>query len=166
VNRALTIVELLLALALLSVLTVAGVSWARLALRAGFDTADTLAWESAAHATLDLISDDLTTGDIALQGAAGGPRVEVTPTELRIRARLAASGSEPLVRIYRLDPESQTLDRIEVGGAGRADRSLRGRLLLGNIRTFGRTIDPDFRTLTVTITNVAGRTESRTYFLR
>jgi hypothetical protein len=158
VNRALTIMELLLALALLSVLTVA--------LRASADTAAALAWESAALATLDLVSDDLSTGDVALQGPAASARVEVTPRGLRIRFRETASAPECLVHAYRVDADTRSLYRYDVRGTDRAEQPRSGRLLLGDVRAFEPTIDPDSRTLTITLTSVAGRTQTRTCSIR
>jgi prepilin-type N-terminal cleavage/methylation domain-containing protein len=166
VKRAFTIVEVLLALALLGVLTVAGVSWAQMALRAGAETGAVLGWRSAAEAALDLIADDLTTGDTALRGLDGGLRIQVVAQDLRIVERDGAAGSEPLLLVYHLDPDSRAITRAEVAPRARAAGRAPGRLVLGEVGGFERTVAPDSRSLRITITHTDGKTAAREYPLR
>ena len=84
-NRGMTILELLLALALVSGIAVAALAWTQAAVRTSAATAARLRWESAASATLELIGDLLTSGEELLD-RGDEPRVVAWAASLAVRA--------------------------------------------------------------------------------
>ena len=113
-RRGLTMVELLLAVSLLTPITLAIAAWTQVAARASASAAEPMRWRAAAEAALQLIHDDLVTGDFAegpTDPSSHESHVEVDDGSLRIRTR--AVGSEviigPSLHRYILDALSGEL---------------------------------------------------------
>ena len=66
--RGMTLVELLIAIALLASMMTAVLSWTRLSMVASGEVAGSFLWESAADAVLTVIHDDVVTGDFPASG--------------------------------------------------------------------------------------------------
>lgn len=165
-RRGLTMVELLLALSLLTGIMVAIASWTQVTARASTAVAGPLHWRSAARAVLQLIHDDLVSGDF---GEPKGrrpnqkARVEVVGDVLRIRTRLVGlrDHAGPVAHEYRFEASSGEVRLGQRSGQGRSST----RLLLDQVHAWQATFDDENRVLTVTITSTGGTTAKRSYIL-
>ncbi len=160
IRRGLTLLEMLLAISLLSGLVLVSVAWTSSVARAGVVEQDRSNWTSAAHAVLQLIGEDMTCGDLALRplDEDGEPEwLESSEGGLWIQVRQAPfTGAERAV--YMLDEQTGSLTRrIE----SEEDRSPL-RLLLGSTSEFEITISDSGaesdreRSLTVTLRSPSG----------
>lgn len=112
-RRGLTLLELLLALALLCGLVVTSVAWTKSGLESSRELAERTRWRSAATAALDLIGEDLLTGDISERhlDREGLPVwITIDGHSLAIDARAAPFTAAERVR-YDLDDETRRLSR-------------------------------------------------------
>ena len=175
-RRGLTMVELLLAVSLLTPITLAIAAWTQVAARASAVAAEPMRWRAAAEAALQLIHDDLVTGDFAggFSGPQSGgrsdqkPRVEVVDGTLRIRTR-ATPGSwtapggvtGPATHSYIFDAFSGEL-RLRQRTAHGEQRT---RPLLDRVRQWQCEIDQEHNLLTIVITSIQGRNVARSYVL-
>lgn len=157
-RRGLTMVELLLALALLAGLMVAVASWTQIAGLSGSELARPMRWRVAAEAVLQLIHDDLVTGDFADEEAASSPRVRVADDALSIDSREASIG--PVVCQYVLDTYSGRLLRRLPGSGHRSDR-----VLIDEVTRFACEIDEEQTELHIEIASRDGDAVSRRYLL-
>jgi type II secretory pathway component PulJ len=160
-----TILELLAALALMSALAVASVSWLRLAARDTARAGQQLNWSLASAAVLSLIRDDLQTGDFA--GDLLKARVDPSGSIL-VRTRTRAAGG--LVCAYRWDASDGALYRDEYNQTQDIDRApaapaSASRLLLTGIGSLQFREDEKTKVLTVVLIGPAGRTAARSYTL-
>lgn len=100
-RRGMTMVELLLALALLSGLALACVSWTTAASRALATEGGRVSWRVAAERSLDLIDEAFAVEDVSLRTGGGrgdhGRRVEISDGSIIVRTRAAVSGDPPAV---------------------------------------------------------------------
>lgn len=177
-RRGLTMVELLLAVSLLTPITLAIAAWTQVAARASASAAEPMRWRAAAEAALQLIHDDLVTGDFS-----GGPtdrssqqsRVEVVDGMLRIRTR-ATPGSWTAPAPGRVTPGSVTgpathryiFDAFS-GELRLRQRTAHGaqsiRTLLDRVRQWQCEIDHEHNLLTIAITSIRGPAVARSYVL-
>ncbi len=109
-RRGFTMIEVLVALTLLSVMMLAVATWTGIAATTGVELTRDLQWRTAANNLLQLIADDCAIGDFDTRGA--GPRpaastVELDDSTLRIVTRSAADG--PTERVYVYDPFTKRL---------------------------------------------------------
>lgn len=130
-RRSMTLLETVLALALLGGLAVASVAWTTSAVSSSRRLGDRANWESAAQATLRLIERDLATGDAPARTTdrSGRPTwLQTDKDSLRIRVRTPPyTGDEHVT--YRFDPDRNSLIRsVEVGGAQEPESLLIGEL--------------------------------------
>lgn len=112
-TRALTMVETLVALALLSALLMAVASWTQVTARATTAHEAPLRWRAGADAVLALIEDDLACGDFEKEkDRSRNPRVTAAAGSLSIRTRTSDSGSPPgpTTRVYRYERSERRLD--------------------------------------------------------
>ncbi len=158
-QRGLTLVELLLALALLASLSVVGVDWAITATRLSDTSGDTARWNAAAQATLDRMVEDIHTADARRDERRSATRL--WPDEGRFTLLTRDSGAARVV--YELNSRTSDLTR-------RNDRDT--RMLLGDVSAFMVEIepipdpeDPDREPvraiLTLTITGTSDQSVSR-----
>ena len=167
-RRGLTMVELLVALSLLSAVMLAVASWTQVTARASADAAEPVRWRAAAENVLRLIHDDLVTGDFAGDSSAEGrgrtpsPRVEVFVGELRLRTRAAGAGAGaigPVTRRYAFDALSDELRLHQATAQGISTT----RLLLDRVEEWQCSIDEEEKLLTVGITSSDGTVVTRSY---
>ncbi len=170
-RRALTMIEVLVALGLLSALVLTLTSWIQTTARAG-TLAEPVRWRVAAEAVLQLIHDDLKTGDFLTEQQRRRnrqPRVMVENGSLRIDTRASSSGGGaipgggggPTVHHYALDAFTGELTRTNGPKLGRKTT----RLLLGKVDAWLCAQDEQRTMLTVIITSDAGQSIQRSYLL-
>ncbi|MFG0243493.1 MAG: prepilin-type N-terminal cleavage/methylation domain-containing protein [Phycisphaerales bacterium JB054] len=134
-RRGMTMVELLLALALLSGLALACVSWTTAASRALATEGGRASWHAAAERSLDLVDEAFVVEDVRLRTGGGrrvrGPRVEMGDGWITVGTRAAVPGDKPLV--------AAAIQLRVADGVLRADwldhegRELASRPLLGEV---------------------------------
>lgn len=148
-----TVLEVLIALALLGGLSVAAAGWIELSARLSATAGPRLAWERAARALLQAIADDLAVGDRPNEspGIDSQGRVIVEGNTLLIRTRGAGWA---MTRTYRYHPATSTLI-VD-------DQSSTAEVLLGEVKGWTCEVDPDRRTLTIGLSRAEGgsRTDS------
>ena len=164
-RRGLTMIEVLVALGLLSALVLTLTSWIQTTARAG-TLAEPGRWHVAAKAVLQLIHDDLKTGDFLTEQQRRRnrqPRVMVENGSLRIDTRASSSGggSGPAVHHYVLDAFTGELRRTHRPKLGRKTT----RLLLGKVDAWQCAQDEERTMLTVIITSDADQSIQRSYLL-
>ena len=164
-RRGLTMIEVLVALGLLSALMLTVTSWIQTTVRAS-TLAEPMRWRVAAEAVLQLIHDDLMTGDFLSEQQRRRnrqPRVMVENGSLRIRTRAVQVGDEtgPTIHRYELDTITDELGRTNEPKRGRHMT----RLLLDDVDSFNCRIDEERTILTVNITSGAGQSIRRSYLL-
>jgi prepilin-type N-terminal cleavage/methylation domain-containing protein len=165
-RRGLTMIELLVALSLLSIVMVAVATWTQVTARAAQSAAGPMRWRAAAETLLTLIHDDLVSGDLGdarRPGGRGQARVEAIDGTLRIETR--AVGPDrlcgPVAHRYVLDAISGEL-RLE----RRIPQGTRtSHLLLDSVREWQGAIDQEEVLLSVSITAKDGTTVARSYLL-
>ncbi|MHC4414372.1 MAG: prepilin-type N-terminal cleavage/methylation domain-containing protein [Planctomycetota bacterium] len=160
-KRGLTMIELLLALSLLSVLMLAVATWSQVTTRAGASAAEPVRWRAAAEAVLELIHDDLVTGDFG--PPASRRPVELIDGVLQIPTRPAPSSGlvGPVVHRYGFNASSGELQLEQRAASGRR----RTRLLLDRLEDFQCAIEDRRAILTVTITFGEELEVGRSYLL-
>ncbi len=165
-RRGLTMVELLLAVSLLTPITLAIAAWTQVAARASASAAEPMRWQAAASAVLQLIHDDLIIGDFAegpTDRSSQQSHVEVVDGALHIRTRTV--GSEviigPSLHRYILDAFSGQL-RL---GQQTLDGKLSTRPLLDRVQEWQCIIDEEQDLLIATITSRDGSVVTRSYLL-
>jgi prepilin-type N-terminal cleavage/methylation domain-containing protein len=98
-RRGMTMVELLLALALLSGLALACVSWTAAASRSLATEGGRASWRAAAERSLNLVDEAFAVEDVRLRTGGGrrarGPRVEIGNGRLTVGTRAAVQGDKP-----------------------------------------------------------------------
>ena len=162
-RRGLTMIEVLVALGLLSALVFTLTSWIQTTARAGA-LAEPVRWSVAAEAVLQLIHDDLMTGDSLTEQPRRRrrhPRVMVENSSLRIDTRASSWGGGPTVHHYALDAFTGELTRTHGPRLGRKTT----RLLLDKVDTWHCAQDEERTMLTVIITSDAGQSIQRSYLL-
>ena len=164
-RRGLTMIEVLVALGLLSALVLTLTSWIQTTARAAA-LAEPVRWHVAAEAVLQLIHDDLMTGDFLTEQQKRRrrqPRVMVENGSLRIDTRASSSGGGggPTFHHYALDAFTGELTRTHGPKLGRKTT----RLLLDKVTTWLCAQDEERTMLTVSITSGAGRSIQRSYLL-
>ena len=146
-RRGLTMLELLVAVSLLAMLMLGVASWIQVTARAGAAGSEPGRWRGAAQAVLQLIHDDLVTGDL---GAAGREKpVEIVDRVLVVRTRVRVSDDAvgPIAHRYKFDTSSNTLKLEQRLANGRRTT----RPLLDDVGEWKCSIDDQRTTLTVTI---------------
>ena len=164
-RRGLTMIEVLVALGLLSALVLTLTSWIQTTARAAA-LAEPVRWSVAAEAVLQLIHDDLMTGDILTEQQrrrSRHPRVTIENGSLRIRTRAVQGGDEIGATVHRYELDARTRE------LGRSNEPKRGRhttrLLLDHVRNWNCQIDEERTVLTVIITSDAGQSIQRSFLL-
>ncbi|MEW6747694.1 MAG: prepilin-type N-terminal cleavage/methylation domain-containing protein [Planctomycetota bacterium] len=154
-TRGLTMIELLLALSLLSAILLATFSWTQITGRALADGGRKARWERAATALLRVIHDDLACGDFLEEEHEGSPtteRISVAEGTFRVVTR---SGGLPIERQYSFVKGDAAVTLEEP--------SSRARALLGEVADFVVTMDQDAMVIDVSITSLSGLARHRRY---
>ncbi len=163
-----TILELLLAVALLGALCSLLTSWLGTVSRLSAERGPRMEWRSAALRILDAIEDDLTCGDFQPvdSKSKSPPRVEVLePSRLRIATRnsatLALDSPGPAIHEYRLDAVAQTLF-LSISSTAHSTSTV-DRSLATAVADWTVALDEEERVLTVTIESRYGDALSRRF---
>lgn len=163
-RRGLTMIELLVSLGILSAVMLATVAWIQSTSQA-VSFAQPMRFRAAAQAVLQLIHDDLRTGDFdsARSGRTTQPKVDVDNGALQLRTRALSSRkiAGPVIHRYTLDRLTGELQLHEENGVGRQAT----RLLLDQVRQWELAIAEDNSVLTVSITSHEHQTIRRRYRL-
>ena len=147
-KRAMTLVETLLALALLPLVLVAAFGWSATLVRSADAGGRQVRDAAGVDAVLTLIADDLRVGDRAPTNRREDPRVRAGEDQLAIATR--APGIGPLQRVYRRTRDARLL-RDE-------------RLLLTGVNGFeALEVEPGWWSITVTIDETSVTRELRAW---
>ena len=141
-SRGLTLLEMLLSLAIFSSMMIVAVGWMQSAGTASVKARKQLIWRSAANAALQVIHDDLATGDFELMqhgNTQPKPLVIIENEALSVTTR---SIGEPAVHVYSLEISTRQISRSAGGEA---------RLLVSDVDEFILDHDEDEAVLTVEI---------------
>lgn len=155
-----TMVELLLALTLLSMVMLAVATWAQVTARASATMSHPVRWEAAARGVLDFVHDDLMTGDFEpfeKHSERGNTRVQVRDGSLRIFTRDRGE----VIHDYEVDHARNELVLRVTDGQSLAEM----RLLIGEVRRWQCDLDEESRVLSISITSSAGNSLQRSYLL-
>ena len=166
-RRAMTMIELLLAVSLLTLITLAASSWTGIASHLASDTASGDRWRESARAVLLRIDEDLLVGDFQERQNGGdlrlaGPgRIRVAPNLIEIMTRdhgRQSSLEEPAIHGYTLDPLK---NRLHLEIKTKSERF--NRPLLDEVSEFTSDVDPKAKTLTVALVSIHGEHTSRRF---
>jgi prepilin-type N-terminal cleavage/methylation domain-containing protein len=167
-RRGMTLVEVLGSLALLGALALASLAWTRVAINGTAAALLRLRWERSAAAVLDLIGDDLRTGDACARELK--VRADSSGAVLVVRGRGSVNGRVCAIdRVYRRDPGSGELQREDrnsgLPGTGAEPALLVARSLLGEVRSATFSMDDRSGVLSVTIDGPGAVSARREYVL-
>lgn len=163
-RRALTIVEMIVATALLALIMVAGAQWLSIASSGHSGRVNGLDWRNNAELTAQLIHDALIAGDRGEKDEWQN-RVQANENTLTISTRAVANQPTggPEEHIYELDEQHQQLI-LKTRSLG--SRTANGtRILLDQVATWSCNIDDDLEVLSIAITSTSGETVQRSYQL-
>ena len=169
-RHGLTLLELLLSLALLSSLTLASVGWTTQSVRISQMIDARSRWEAAAREALDLIGEDLVSGDLTRRhvNSEGLPDwLKTGASELAIEVR-AAPFTADVLATYALDRDGSQLVRAQ-RSEGEAMKS--SRVILGSVAAFEtRLCQPVAETetpacLEIRVLSHSGWTAARVYWI-
>ncbi|MFG0243481.1 MAG: prepilin-type N-terminal cleavage/methylation domain-containing protein [Phycisphaerales bacterium JB054] len=169
-RHGMTMVELLLALALLSGLALACVSWTATASRALATEGGRASWRAAAERSLDLVDGAFAVEDVGLRTGGGrrerGPRVEIGDGWITVGTRAAVPGDKPLVAVaIQLRVADGVLRAAWLDHEG---RELASRPLLGDITALdvaSQELEDRRVLLTLRLVHRAGASVERTWRL-
>ena len=149
-QRGLTLIELMIALSLCSMLTVAAASWMLTASRTCVEQSQISRWQTAAQAVFALIQHDLAVGDFppADQADSAALRIEIGDASLRIQTRVNGA---PGTRMYEFNPASG-----EILSHGHGESETRTRLLLQMAERWHCAYDEHLKSLSVSIEGPRG----------
>jgi prepilin-type N-terminal cleavage/methylation domain-containing protein len=165
IRHGMTLLEMLLALALLSAIVAATASWTQIA--AGLVSTDGPVqrqhWIGASNSLFDLIDQDLRSGDFEENKSANpktkpNPQVVADANHLTIRTRVAGHGA--VIHEYRLNEISGVLELIEHFGTATQPRTL-----LDQVRSWNCQVDTIRTCFDATIEKVDGTIIQRRYHL-
>lgn len=139
-RRGLTMIEMLLALALLGAVMAAALGWLSMSAGLVARVAEPVRREALVTAVFALIHDDLVSGDLWVRAPHEPDRVRAQEHMLEIDSRTGWSHR------YRFDPSTHRLDRQEVSPV-----SNRTRPLLGEVAQFGAVVDERRRWIDITL---------------
>lgn len=173
-RRALTLMELLLALALLAALTAGLSAWIHATTALSLTARHEVEWHQATEAAFRLIEDDLTQGDVsssdlspsARGGAtarATGPRIYAENGRLLIKTRVPGTGAT--TRVFDRDGQYDWLYCVSHDPSG----EISTRRLVDSVAVFECELDTNearqVAHLIISITSTDGDTVSRTFLL-
>jgi len=159
-----TLIEVMLALALLGVLVGVGTTWITTSSRLALEQSNRLHWQRSAEALIQAIHDDLLLGDFepARDNARVSRRVQLNGSTLSIRTR---ANAHPTRRIYRFDPTAGDIRTwlappdARIPGSIPADAAI----VLAGVVGMDLLIDEEYSLLDVTIEGPERKTVHRQY---
>jgi hypothetical protein len=167
-----TLLEILLALVMLSALVIASAGLVHLAASAANATAGGEPWRAAADAALDAVARDIAAGDFDI--TPDPHRVEAHDGWLKVVTRGLGDGAEspggPVVHEYRLDAAAGVLWRdegpISPGPGQSPGRAERSRLVLGQVGGWSAQLNSETGILRVSVAGPHGRNLERRFATR
>lgn len=168
-RHGLTLVETLLALALVSALMVACVSWATTLARAQSAEGGPISWRAAAERTLDVVDRAITVDDAAPPGGSGHWRVACEPGVLTLRTRAVLDGDDGRPLVCDTARVTCTDDTLRIAYAGGDGPGIAPRPMLGEVSVFDvSAVEIDERTigLRVRLAHSSGETVERSWRFR
>jgi len=166
-NRGMTMVELLLALALLSGLMLACVSWTTAASRALATEGGRASWRAAAERAVELVDETLAVEDAGLRARGDrGPRVALGDMSIDVRTRAAVMADRPAVAAamrLRLTDGVLRADWLDAEGRVLASRPLLGEVAALEVDT--QELEDRRVLLTLRLVHSAGASVERAWHL-
>jgi hypothetical protein len=161
-----TLLELVLAVALLSAVVTAGGWWMRAATQRAKTTNALLQHESATNALLDAIGRDLVSGDLATD-AEKLPKVRVAHGALTVFTRSSTSDTGAVFREYALRPQSGEVIVTEKPVDASSERGAvpLAHVVLGGVKRFDAAINTKARTLSIELESSEGPSKNRRWAL-
>lgn len=165
-RRAMTLIEMLLSLALLTSMVVAATAWVQLASRSGTVAVGPIRWRMAADAFYQFLVDDLRTGDFMTRSGEKRraprelPQVRLENGELTVTTRFSGIGA--LAHRYRFND----LDHVLIVEQRLASGEVRQRPLLFEVDEFTCILDEERGFLDVLVVSSDGQELSRKFLLR
>lgn len=162
-NRGMTLLEVLLALVMLSSIVIASAWLVQTTVAASSRTAEGERWLAAADAALDAVARDLASGDFDVPPDPG--RIDLRAGVLCIATRAGGDCvgrcGGPIVHEYRFEPSRGSLWRDErpesTSKPGTSGRAQRTRLVLEHVRAWSVGIDASAQRVDVVIESHEGR---------
>lgn len=102
-SRGLTLIEMLLSLAIVSGMMIVAIGWMQSADTASASARKELTWRIAAAAAMQVIHDDLATGDFELTRRGNTQPKSRVIVENDVLSIITRSGGKPMVHVYSLD---------------------------------------------------------------
>ncbi len=140
----LTMVELLISLALLSLVTAAGVGWLQTTAARGVVKADDVRWQAAAEQAIQRIAESIAVRDFDPDDRQ--PQVRVTESSLRVESREPGTGQ--VSQMFAVEPWAHQLTRTT---GQREPRLLVGDVAGWDIEIVAAEDDPDRTWLDIAI---------------
>ena len=160
-RRGFTLIELMAAIGLLSLIMVAGSGWVVFIAQSQSSLSQSLDWESSARAVLQLIHDDITTGDWALSDQSRSDskesRITVQGSRLTLTTRTWGRASEK--NEYQFNQMTGELS----GGSN--EKNNREPPLLTRVQSFDCELLQEGKMLIVSLTSQDGDVATRRYRL-
>ena len=156
-GRGLTLIELLAALGLLSIIMLAAASWLQITAAASSGAGASTRWRIGAASTLRLIQDDVYIGDLGTDEDRSR-KVVIDGKSLIVKTREMQIGA--VVVTYELDRFSHRLRRGIEGAEFHEPR-----VLLNQLSDFDCELDVAAGTLCVSLTSVDGQRLEKTFLL-
>ncbi|MCB9844658.1 MAG: prepilin-type N-terminal cleavage/methylation domain-containing protein [Phycisphaeraceae bacterium] len=157
----LTLIELLLSLALTSLVAWAAFSVSSHAARVDEESRAALDWEHAAELVLDSIAEDILAGDFDHRPDAEA-RLRLTAEGLSIRTRDGA----PLIREYLFDRDAMSLRIVALPIEDPRPGLARGGPALECVSRFAADLDDDASLLRITLESASGGCAERSLRIR
>ncbi|MEQ8764770.1 MAG: prepilin-type N-terminal cleavage/methylation domain-containing protein [Planctomycetota bacterium] len=161
-----TLLEMLIALSLLSSVMIASLAWMTSATRRVSRVSEPLAWTTAADRLLQLIADDLSTGDAPLGGTAPSKVLVPQGDLLHIRTRVRAGRRGPVQRVYSHRGQTKAVwvdEQVLPGGIRDLDVEPGRHLLLEAVDELDCELNKEETILTVILRSEAYGVRSRRY---
>jgi hypothetical protein len=161
-----TLLELVLAVTLLSSIVTAGGWWMRVATQRAAQTHALLERESATNALLEAIGRDLESGDLATD-TEKLPKCRVSHGALTVLTRSVTSDLGAVLREYSLRPQSGDIVALERPVDVSVERGAApiARVVLGHVKRFDAVIDAKSRTLAIELESTDGTLSTRGWML-
>jgi hypothetical protein len=161
-----TLLELVLAMALLSSIVAAGGWWMRVATQRATRTHALLECESATNALLEAIGRDLESGDLATD-AEKLPKCRVSQGALTVLTRSVTSDLGAVLLEYSLRPQSGDVVVQERPVDVSVERGAipNAQVVLGHVKRFDAAIDSKSRTLAIELESTDGTLSTRRWTL-
>lgn len=160
------LIEVVLAIGLLGTVMVASLSWMKSATRRVAAVAEPLRWATAAEHLLQLIADDLNSGDTDVGTVQAKRWLVPEESLLQIRTRGRAGLRGPVRRLYSYRPMTRSVwvdEQPQPGALLELNGGERRRLLLEEVDRFQCEVDEDDERLSVKLVSKEHGERRRVY---